>query len=261
VLKVLKPIWKIKRETASRLRGRIELVLDWARVHGYRSGENPARWKGNLKDALPTGAHDVKHHTALPYSEIGSIMTALRERDDRGARALEFTILTAARTGETLGAAWYEIDFANKVWKIPATRMKAGREHRVPLTAAAIELLEQMQTIRDREFVFPGLKAGQPLSGLAMLMVLRRMGHDDLTVHGFRSTFRDWAADRTNFPREVVEMALAHRIGNEAELAYRRTDLFEKRRRLMAMWADYCGTAALTASVLPMRKVPSGASP
>jgi integrase len=254
VLKVLKPIWKIKRETASRLRGRIELVLDWARVHGYRSGENPARWKGNLKDALSSGTRDIKHHAALPYSEIGSLMAALRERHDRGARALEFTILTAARTGETLGATWSEIDLANKVWKIPATRMKAGREHRVPLTAAAIALLEHMQTIRDREFVFPGLKTGQPLSGLAMLMVLRRMGHDDLTVHGFRSTFRDWAAERTNFQREVVEMALAHRIGDQTEAAYWRGDLFEKRRRLMAMWADYCSTAS-TGEVVPLRKL------
>ena len=259
VLKVLKPIWKIKRETASRLRGRIELVLDWARVHGYRSGENPARWKGNLKDALSTGTRDVKHHAALPYSEIGSFMAALRERDDRGARALEFTILTAARTGETLGATWKEIDFADKAWKIPATRMKAGREHRVPLTAAAIELLEQMQTIRDREFIFPGLKAAQPPSSMTMLMTLRQMGHDDLTVHGFRSTFRDWAAERTNFPREVVEMALAHRIGDQTEAAYWRGDLFDKRRRLMSMWADYCATAT-TGAVLPLRRRPvSGA--
>ena len=255
VLKALKPIWNSKPETASRLRGRIEAVLDWARVHGYRSGENPARWKGNLKGALPnpTSTRIVVHHAALPYVEIGSFMAALRERGDRTARALEFTILTAARSAEALGATWDEIDFTNKLWKIPAARMKGSREHRVPLSPPAVALLNRMQTVRDREFVFPGLKAGQPLGDMAMLKLLARVGRDDLTVHGFRSTFRDWAAERTNFPREVVEMALAHRIGTEVELAYRRSDLFEKRRLLMARWAEYCAAAA-TGEVVQLRR-------
>ncbi len=252
VLKALKPIWTTKPETASRVRGRIEAVLDWARVHGHRSGENPARWKGNLKDAFPahSSLRAVKHHAALPYPEIGSFMAALRERDEIAAHALEFTILTVARTTETIGAPWDEIDFGAKVWKVPAARMKASREHRVPLSPPALTLLERMRAIRDREFIFPGLKAGQPLSGMAMLMALRRMGRDDLTVHGFRSTFRDWAAERTNYAREVVEMALAHRIGDQTEAAYWRGDLFEKRRRLMAEWAKFCSRAPVIADVV-----------
>jgi integrase len=254
VLKALKPIWNSKPETASRVRGRIEAVLDWARVHGYRVGENPARWKGNLKGALPNHANkrNVEHYAALPFSEIGSFMATLRERSDVGASALEFTILTAARSSETLGATWGEFDFQNKVWTVPAARMKASREHRVPLSPPALALLDRMRNIRDREFLFPGSRAGQPLSAKAMLMTLRRMGRVNLTVHGFRSTFRDWAAERTNFPREVVEMALAHRIGDQTEAAYWRGDLFDKRRRLMTLWAEYC-TTSRGGEVVPLR--------
>jgi integrase len=261
VLKALKPIWNSKPETASRVRGRIEAVLDWARVHGYRGGENPARWKGNLKGALPANAskRNVEHHAALPCCEMGSFMVALRECEGIAARALEFTILTAARTAETLGATWDEFDFQNKVWTVPAGRMKARREHRVPLGRPALTLLKRVQTICDREFVFPGLKAGQPLSAMAMLMTLRRIGRSDLTVHGFRSTFRDWAAECTNFPREVVEMALAHRVGNRVEAAYWRGDLFEKRRRLMASWADRCARLSAAGTiVVPMRRSSTG---
>jgi integrase len=256
VLKALKPIWKTKPETASRVRGRIEAVLDWARVHGYRTGENPARWKGNLKGALPDliGTRIVQHHAALTYSEIGTFMASLRERDDCASRALEFTILTAARTTETIGATWSEIDFRNKVWTIPPERMKARRAHRVPLAAPVLVVLQQMQSIRDREFVFPGAKSGRSLSNMAMLKLLDRMGRGDLTVHGFRSTFRDWAAERTNFPREVAELALAHRVGSDVELAYRRSDLFEKRRRLMAAWADYCATDSAATEIIPLRR-------
>jgi integrase len=253
VLKALKPIWNVKRETASRLRGRIEAVLDWARVHGYRTAENAARWKGNLEGALPyyTRTRIIEHHPALPHAEIGGFMKQLRARcDDRAASALEFTILTAARTAETTGATWDEIDLAAKVWKIPATRMKGGREHRVPFSQPALRVLERMQAIGDKEFVFPRLSIRQPLNNSAMLHLLRRMGRADLTVHGFRSTFRDWAAERTNFPREVVEMALAHRVGTEVELAYRRSDYFERRRQLMARWADYCSGESQASQVL-----------
>jgi integrase len=254
VLKALKTIWNSKPETASRLRGRIEAVLDWANVHGYRCGENPARWKGNLKGALPniSSKRIIKHHAALPYSEVGSFMNALRGRDECAAYALQFTILTAARSAETLGATWGEIDFANKTWKIPASRMKAGRDQRVPLSTAALALLRRMETIRDRNFIFRGLKSEQPLSNMAMLKLLGRMGRDDLTVHGFRSTFRDWAAECTNFPREVVEMALAHRLGDQTEAAYWRGDLFDKRRRLMTLWADHCTTSS-GSQVVPLR--------
>jgi len=259
VLKCLKPIWNDKPETASRLRGRIEAVLDWASVHGYRHGENPARWKGNLKGALPSRSslRDVEHHSALPYPEIGSFMTALRERNDVAALALEFTILTAARTAETIGATWDEVDLTEKVWKIPAGRTKAKREHRVPLSASALAVLRKLETIRDQDFLFPGLKRGRPLSDMAMLVLLKCLARRDLTVHGFRSTFRDWAADRTNFQREVVEMALAHRVGSEAELAYRRSDFFERRRRLMAAWADYCDRPLSVGTLLLMRNAAS----
>jgi integrase len=240
VLRALKPIWNTKPETAARVRGRIEAVLDWAAVHGYRGRENPARWKGNLEGALPNraGKRLVEHLPALPYAEIAGFMAALRERNERAAPALEFTILTAGRSGETLGATWDEIDLQNKVWKIPASRTKAGREHRVPLSSPALAVLQRMLAIRDGELVFPGLRRGRPLRNMSVF--LKCMGRDELTVHGFRSTFRDWAAERTSFPREVVELALAHRVGTEVELAYRRSDLFEKRRRLMDAWAQYC---------------------
>jgi len=249
VLKVLEPIWTEKPETASRLRGRIENVLDWARVRGYREGENPARWRGHLDKLLPARARvrRVKHHAALPYAEIGELMAALREQEGVAARALEYVILSATRTGDVLGAKWSEIDLREKVWTIPAERMKAGREHRVPLAPRAVEILTAMRKLTIGEpapdaFVFPGGKAGKSLSNMAMEMTLRRMDRDTITVHGFRSTFRDWAAERTSYPREVAEMALAHAVSDKVEAAYRRGDLFEKRRRLMDAWATYCIT-------------------
>jgi integrase len=242
VMKVLEPIWSTKPETASRVRGRIERVLDWAKVRGFRESENPARWRGHLDALLPARrkVRKVRHHPALPYQEIGAFMAGLRVREGVAARALEFTILTAARTNEVLGACWDEIDLQSKVWVVPVDRMKAGREHRVPLSRAGLAVLKQMDTARQTGFVFPGNRPQRPLSNMSMLMVLRRMDRADLTAHGFRSTFRDWAAERTNFPGEVVEAALAHIVGDRTEAAYRRGDLFEKRRCLMDAWAAYC---------------------
>jgi integrase len=256
VLRSLKSIWYTKPETASRVRGRIESVLDWARVHDYRSGENPARWKGNLDHLLPARSkvRRVKHHAALPYSEIGAFIATLHELKDGAARALEFTILTAARTGEALGAIWDEIDFQSKTWTVPAARMKAGKDHRVPLSSAALVLLKRLDESRINDFLFPGAKRGRPLSEMALLMLLRRMGRNDVTVHGFRSSFRDWAAEHTNFPREVAEMALAHAIPSAVEAAYRRGDLFDKRRRLMEAWAVHCAISGTDTTVVPLRK-------
>src|SRR6266446_7068944 len=245
VMKALEPIWRTKPETASRLRGRIEAVLDWATVRSYRKGDNPARWRGHLDKLLPARSkvQRVEHHPALPYDELADFVAMLRGQDGIAARALEFLILTATRTGEVIGARWDEIDLGEKIWVVPAARMKAGREHRVPLSGAAVAILEEMKKIRESDFVFPGGKKGKPLSNMAMLAVLKRMDRDDLTNHGFRSSFRDWAAERTNFPREVAEMALAHAVGDKVEAAYRRGDLFQKRRQLMEAWGKFCVTA------------------
>ena len=241
VMAVLDPVWSLKPETASRVRGRIEAVLDWARVRGHREGENPARWKGNLALALP--ARDkVKprgRHAALPFKDMPACWTALAAREGAGAAALRFAILTAARTGEAIGARWEEIAMANAMWTIPAARMKGAREHRVPLSTPALAILTAMEPEASGD-VFPGARRDKPLSNMALLMTLRRMDRADLTAHGFRSTFRDWTAERTNFPREVAEAALAHAIGDAVEAAYRRGDLFDKRRRLMEAWAAYC---------------------
>ncbi len=244
VMKVLESIWSTKPETANRGRGRIERVLDWAKVRGFRQGENPARWRGHLDALLPARGkvRQVTHHAALPYNEVAEFMAELRAREGIATRALEFTILTAARTGEGLGTRWEEIDLRARVWTVPLSRMKAGREHRVPLSHAAIAVLKQMQALRQTDFVFPGDRRGKPLSNMSMLMTLRRMGHDEITAHGFRSTFRDWAAELTTFPPEVAEAALAHVVGDRTEAAYRRGDLFEKRRRLMESWAAHCAT-------------------
>jgi len=255
VLKVLEPIWKTKPETASRVRGRIEAILDWAKVRGLRQGENPARWRGHLDHLLPAKAkvRRVKHHAALPYAELPDFIAKLRSQEGVAARALEFTVLTAARTGDTIGAVWDEVNTSDKAWTVPGERMKAGREHRVPLSSRALAILRDDHDLRTSDYVFPGGKANKPLSNMAMTEVLRRMGRGDITVHGFRSTFRDWAAERTNFPSEVVEMALAHAVGDKVEAAYRRGDLFEKRRRLMAEWATYCNTpTAVTRKVILM---------
>lgn len=242
VMKALEPIWTEKPETASRVRGRIERILDWAKARGYRQGENPARWRGHLDILLAARAkvRRVTHHAALPYRELPGFWPKICERDAIAARALEFAILTASRTGEVLGARWDEIDLENKIWTVPASRMKAGREHRVPLSAAASAIAKGLKAIRQNDYVFPGDRPNRPLSNMSMLMLLRRMGREDLTVHGFRSTFRDWAAEQTNFPSEVAEAALAHVIADHTEAAYRRGDLFEKRCALMTAWAAYC---------------------
>jgi len=242
VMKVLEPIWTVKPETAGRVRGRIESVLDWATARGYRQGENPARWRGHLENLLPkrSKVRRVEHHAALPYAEISTFMAELRRQEGVGARALAFAILTAARTGEGIGVRWSEICLAERLWTIPAPRMKAGKEHRVPLSDRAIEILEEMQEVRQSDYVFPGAKSRRPLSNMVFLMLLRRMGRGDLTAHGFRSTFSDWCSERTNFPAEVREMALAHAVGDKVEAAYRRGDLFQKRRQLMESWARFC---------------------
>lgn len=255
VVRILEPIWTTKTETAARLRGRIESVLDWCAVRGYRQADNPARWKGRLDKLLPKPAKVAKraHFSALPWREMGVFMTELRSREGIGARAVQFAILTAARSGEVRGARWSEFDLQAGTWTIPGARMKAGKEHRVPLSDQALAVLESMP--RGDDFVFPGSRQGAMLSDMSLTAVLRRMGHADITVHGFRSAFRDWAAEATNYPREVAEMALAHAIGNDVEAAYRRGDLFEKRRRMMRDWAKFCDTPvpAPAAGVTPIR--------
>lgn len=246
LLEILKPIWLTKAETASRVRGRIERVLDAAKAKGLRTGENPARWRGHLANLLPKRQKLQRgHHAAMPFENVAEFVKALRGRDATAARALEFAILTASRSGEVLGATWGEIDLDGALWTVPAVRMKAGREHRVPLTKRALAILAEMEKLRpeDRsagDFVFPGQKPKRPLSVMALEMVLRRMGRDDVTTHGFRSTFRDWAGEKTNVQREVAEAALAHVVGDETERAYRRGDALEKRRKLMEAWADWC---------------------
>jgi integrase len=262
VLKVLEPIWTAKPETAGRVRGRLESILDFAKVRGERDGENPARWRGHLDKLLPAHSkvRQVEHHAALPYAELPAFLASLREQEGVAALALDFLVLTAARTGEAIGARWTEIDLLDKTWTVPAARMKARREHRVPLSARALAILDEMRLARDGNngdaFVFPGGKAGKPLSNMAFLMLLRRMGHGDLTAHGFRATFKTWASDRSSFHNEIVEASLAHVIGGKVEQAYMRGDLFEKRRRLMAQWAAFATTAPVhqAENVTPLRK-------
>jgi integrase len=254
VMKAVEPLWTTKPETAGRVRGRVESILDWATTRGYRQGENPARWKGHLANLLPkkSKVKRVEHHAALPYGELAAFIVELRQQEGIAARALEFAILTAGRTGEVIGAQWSEFDLSARLWTIPAERMKAGREHRVPLSDAAIEILEEMQTIRHSDFVFPGAKSRRPLSNMALLMLLRRMGRGDLTAHGFRSTFSDWCSERTNFPAEVREMALAHTVSDKVEAAYRRGDLFQKRRQVMDAWARYCAAPVVAGEVVTL---------
>ena len=255
VLDVLKPLWTRIPETASRTRGRIERVLDAARAKGLRVGDNPARWKGHLSLLLPKRQKLTRgHHPAMPFNNLAAFMLDLRGRPATSARALEFAILTAARTGEVLGATWSEIDLNQKVWTIPAGRMKAGVEHRVVLSEPAASILADLKAqavvlgLGSADLVFLGGKEGKPLSNMAMDMLLRRMGSTDATVHGFRSSFRDWAGETTEFPREVVEAALAHTIGNEVERAYRRGDALERRRPLMEDWAKHCARPVPPAS-------------
>jgi len=243
IVEVLQPIWLDKNETASRLRGRIEAVLDAAQAKGHRprNEANPARWKGHLDKLLPKRKKLARgHHAAMTYADIPAFLKRLQALEAVAARALEFTILTAARSGEVLGARWDEIDFEEQVWTVPAERMKAGREHRVPLCRQAIAIMKSLEPLRNGEFVFPGQKQDKPLSNMAMEMVLRRMKVEDVTVHGFRSSFRDWAGNETEFPRELAEAALAHLIGDEVERAYRRSDALERRRVLMDLWEGYC---------------------
>ena len=256
VMKALEPIWTVKPETAGRVRGRIESVLDWATARGYREGENPARWRGHLENLLPkkSKVRRVEHHAALPYADIARFIPELRRQEGVAACALEFAILTAARTGELIGARWDEINFVERLWVVPGERMKAGKEHRVPLSDTALSILAEMQKVRQSDFVFPGAKARRPLSNMAFLMLLRRMRRGDLTAHGFRSTFSDWCSERTNFPAEVREMALAHTVSDKVEAAYRRGDLFQKRRHLMEAWAKFCATAVASGEVTPIRK-------
>jgi len=248
ILRILEPIWQVKAETASRLRGRIENVLDWAKVRGLRSGENPATWRGHLAHLLSARnkARTVRHHAALPWREMPRLMTELRGNSSVSAMALQFTILTAVRTSEAIEAEWTEIDLHEGIWTVPKERMKAVRAHRVPLTEPALAVLAMLPRIDGGPHVFPGARRGRPLSNMAMLELLRGM-RPGLTVHGFRSTFRDWAAETTVFPRELAEAALAHILGSATERAYQRGDLFEKRRGLMAAWADYCGMASQAA--------------
>ena len=240
VLRVLKPIWEKTPESASRIRGRIENVLGWATVHHYRSGDNPARWNGLLEHALPSVVKG-DHHAALPYAEVPAFLAKLRQQTGVTAKCLEYIVLTAVRLGEAQKATWSEIDLNNRVWVIAGARMKSGKEHRVPLSPAALAILKDMHEVCHSDYIFPGSRHGYAMGKNQPGKLMKKlMGDAEMTVHGFRSSFRDWAAERTNFPREVAEMALAHAIPNAVEAAYRRGDLFEKRRRLMDAWAAYC---------------------
>lgn len=255
ILQVLEPIWHDRTETASRVRQRIEAVLTWATVSGFRSGDNPARWQGNLKEVLPTPSKiaKVKHHTALPYTEIGQFMSDLRKREGMAAQGLQLLILTAARSGEIRGMTWDEVDMDAKTWTVPADRIKAGKEHRVPLSDDAIKILKTVPQYQGSNYVFPSPKGGQ-LSDVTLSAVMRRMGVKAVP-HGFRSTFRDWCAECTNYPSEVAKKALAHTLGDKVEEAYQRGDLLEKRRRLMQEWNKYCNTIQTDkkGEVVPLR--------
>jgi integrase len=256
IVKAIRPLWETTTTTAARVRGRIEAVLDWATVSGFREGPNPARWNGHLEFLLPAARKvaPVRHHAAMAYQDVPDFVARLRATNGAPARALEFLILTAVRSSEAREATWDEIDLTEKLWTIPGNRMKAGREHRVPLTPRALAIISAMQSSRGKgEFVFPGRSGGSVSeSGFHYLMQL--LGRNDVTVHGFRSAFRDWAGNETNHPREIAEAALAHRVGNEVELAYRRDDALEKRRRLMAAWEKHCATPSKpSAEVVPIR--------
>jgi integrase len=258
ILKVIQPIWPKKPETASRLRGRIEAVLNWAASRGLRQGENPARWKGHLEMLLPkiSKVRKVKHHAALSYEKIADFIQSLRNQPGIAARALEFAILTGGRTAEVIGAKWSEVNSDDSIWTIPGIRMKGGKEHRVPLSSGATDILNQMLKIRRGDSIFPGVKKNKPLSNMAMLVLLRRMGWAKvITVHGFRTTFRVWADERTSFSSDAAELAIAHTISNKVQAAYRRTDLLDKRRILMQAWDEYCSkTTVADEVVVPIRK-------
>jgi integrase len=250
VMQVLSPIWHRIRETAVQVRGRLELILDWARVHGYRSGENPAAWRGHLRHVLPprSKVRPVVHHPALPYQELSAFMVRLRERQATAARCLEFVILTACRTNEALQARWNEVDLDTRVWTIPAKRMKAGKEHRVPLSSAAIAVLAGMQRGERAAYIFEGAQSPRVLRRL-----LQRMRRVDITVHGFRSSFRDWCSEHANFPAEVAEKALGHATKDKVVSAYQRSDMLERRRSLMTAWAQYLEREPTSSEVIPLR--------
>jgi integrase len=246
VLRVLEPIWETKNETARRVRGRIEVILDWASAGGLRKGENPSRWKGLLEHRLsrqPRSAR-VKHHPALDYRRIAAFMARLHKQEGVAARCLEFTVLTGARTSESTGATWQEFDLEGALWTVPGDRIKAGKAHRAPLARRALEIVREQARYRRGDHVFAGRRPGATLSNMSMTAVLRRMGLPDITVHGFRSSLRDWAAEQTDYPREVAEMALAHAVGDKVEAAYRRGDLLQKRVAFMRDWDAYCSAAA-----------------
>lgn len=253
ILRIIEPIWLSKTETAKRLRGRLEKILGWAGKRGYRSGLNPARWAGHLEHDLasPSKVAKVKHHAAISHKEVPAFMGGLRDMTSVSARALEFTILTAARTGETIGAEWSEFDLSEKMWNVPGIRMKGGVDHRVPLSERAVEVLAGMP--QSGKYVFPGGKEGSPLSNMAMLELLRGV-RKGMTVHGFRSSFMDWGHDMTGYPKELMDIALAHKVSDKVEAAYRRSDMIEKRRRLMQAWADYCAAKSVTADVLTINR-------
>jgi integrase len=264
VIKIIEPLWRDKTETASRVRGRIEAVLDYAKARGWREGENPARWRGHLDHLLPkrSKVRRVEHHAALPWQEVGAFMQRLRFTFSVSARCLEFLILTAARSGEVRGARWNEIDLDHAVWTVPAERIKGGREHRVPLSPPAMAVLREMAQLSTEGFVFPGLKTALTLRNVVLTDMVHATGGNGATVHGFRSTFRDWCGECTNFPRELAELALAHKtfvddagreVGGQTELAYRRGNQLERRRALMQAWATFCGKPMAASTVVPLR--------
>ncbi len=257
VMQAIEPIWTAKPVTANNVRNRVEMVLDWAKVRGYRQGENPARWKGHLDTLLPhrKKVAPVVHRAALPYREVGQFMADLKRITDTSARVLEFQILTAARSGEVTGARWDEIDITARLWTIPGARMKAGKDHRVPLSPAALAVLERQVELRENEFVFSGRVAGQPINIDAPMRAIEKLGRrGEITAHGFRSAFRDWAAEQTNFPREIAEASLAHMVGDGTERAYQRGDFLMKRRQIMEVWARYVGEPAASAKVMNIRR-------
>jgi integrase len=257
VMKVLEPIWSKKPETASRLRGRIEAVLDWAAVSGFRQGDNPARWKGHLEHLLPPprAIKSVEQFSAMDYRTLPAFMVELRAREGMVERALEFLVNTTSRSGEVLGALWSEIDLAARTWTIPADRMKGNREHRVPLCDRCIAVLREVSDLRQSDYVFPGSR-GAAISGHMMRRLLIRMGHNGVTIHGFRASFKTWASERTAFPPELAEHALAHAVGSDVERRYNRTDLFDKRRKLMEAWAAYLTKPMpTTATVTPLARI------
>ena len=255
ILKILKPIWSSKTETATRVRTRIELVLEFAQARNWRDSNNPARWRGHMSFMLPAPRKlkKVRHHPALPYNELQPFMTLLSKTDGIGARALETAILTASRSVEVLAATWQEVDLDGRIWTIPAERMKAGVEHRIPLSNQAFMILQRLNKQRISDYVFPNQSTGAHLSNAGMSSVLKRLGRSDITVHGFRSTFRDWVAEKTDTPERIAESALAHKLKDASEAAYQRGDLIEKRQILMNLWAHYCYPSQRKNAVLPIR--------